>query len=72
MQRRIVDLPEPYAPITHTTSPLRTEAVKPRMTWFGPKLLCTSLSSIMRAAHLRPKRFSSQLTKKMSGMLMQR
>src|SRR5262245_37672645 len=47
MQRRMVDLPDPDAPITHTTSPRLTEAVKPRMTWLAPKLLWTSLSSII-------------------------
>ena len=47
MQRRIVDLPEPDGPTMQTTSPVLTVVEKPRMTWFAPKLLWTSTSSII-------------------------
>src|SRR5215208_413863 len=50
MQRRMVDLPEPDGPTMQTTSPVLTVVEKPRMTWFDPKLLCTSVSSIMAIA----------------------
>src|SRR5271166_603341 len=42
MQRSIVVLPLPDAPMTLTTSPRATSRSMPRSTWFPPKLLCRS------------------------------
>src|SRR5699024_8019333 len=57
MHRRNVDFPEPDAPITQTTSPLRTEKSMPRSTWLSPNDLCRSdiptTSSVVEAADIR-------------------
>ena len=47
MQRRKVDFPEPLGPIKATTCPRSTFKETPFRTLLGPKLLCTSETSII-------------------------
>ena len=77
MQRSSVDLPEPDAPIRHTTSCSATRQSIPRSTSFFPNDLCTpSTESCGLGAHASPpacrrrrSRSVSQSVKRASGIV---